>query len=151
MLYGIGNSIRNFLFQYKKADVFVDVCLSQLMLYCFTYFSQSLICSYTPAPSSLYFSSSFTAGPDSPNTSYTPIFFTGVGSFSLSTSQTALPRPPMTECSSAVTTLPVFFADVQDDLLVQRLDGVDIDHLCVDTLCRQLLSCFQSAVYTEVR
>ena len=29
------------------------------------YLSQSLICSYTPFPSSLYFSSSFTAGPDS--------------------------------------------------------------------------------------
>ena len=38
---------------------------------------------------------------------------------------------------------------LQDDLLVQRLDGVDIDYLCGNTLCRQLLSRFQSAVYTK--
>ena len=60
--------------------------------------------------SSPYFLISSTAGPDSPNVSITPIFRTGVGSFSESTSHTALPSPPITECSSTVTTFPVSFA-----------------------------------------
>lgn len=64
----------------------------------------------TPSPSSLYFARRAAAGPDSPKTSCTPIFFTGTGHFSASASQTALPRPPITECSSTVTTLPVSFA-----------------------------------------
>ena len=33
------------------------------------------------------------------------------GAFSQRTSHTALPSPPMMECSSTVTTLPVFVAD----------------------------------------
>ena len=43
--------------------------------------------------------------------SFTPSFVTGVGNFALNASQTALPKPPITECSSTVTTFPVFFAD----------------------------------------
>ena len=50
-------------------------------------------------------------GPDSPKRSLTPIRITFVGAFSLSASHTAPPSPPMMECSSTVTTFPVFFAD----------------------------------------
>ena len=50
------------------------------------------------------------AGPDSPNTSFTPIRFTGTGAFSDRHSHTAPPSPPITECSSTVTTLPVSLA-----------------------------------------
>ena len=45
-----------------------------------------------------------------PNTSFMPIRLTGTGAFSARHSHTAPPRPPITECSSTVTTLPVFFA-----------------------------------------
>ncbi len=79
------------------------------------------------------------AGPEQPNSSCTPTRRTGVGSFSLRTAQTASPRPPMTLCSSAVMTLPHSFGRLEDDLLVQRLDGVDVDDAGVDALGGQLL------------
>ena len=50
------------------------------------------------------YSNNLSAGPDSPNTSLIPILLTGVGICSLRTSQTALPNPPITECSSHVKT-----------------------------------------------
>ena len=53
-----------------------------------------------------YFSRRATAGPDSPKQSWIPIVLTGVGALRESTSQTAEPRPPITECSSTVTTFP---------------------------------------------
>lgn len=76
----------------------------------FYYFTNAFTFSQMLSASSPYFLISSTAGPDSPNVSITPIFRTGVGSFSESTSHTALPSPPMTECSSTVTTFPVSFA-----------------------------------------
>ena len=63
-----------------------------------------------PSASRPYFSRRATAGPDSPNTSFTPIRFTGTGAFSERHSHTAPPKPPIIECSSTVTTLPVSFA-----------------------------------------
>ncbi len=63
-----------------------------------------------PAASSSYFSRSLTAGPDSPKVSCTPMRSIFVGHFSERTSATAPPRPPITECSSTVTTLPVLDA-----------------------------------------
>ena len=63
-----------------------------------------------PSASRPYFSSRAVAGPDSPNTSFTPIRFTGTGAFSDRHSHTAPPSPPITECSSTVTTLPVSLA-----------------------------------------
>ena len=64
----------------------------------------------TPFPSSPYFSRRAAAGPDSPNTLYIPILFTGTGQLSQSASHAAPPKPPITECSSTVTILPVSFA-----------------------------------------
>ena len=49
-------------------------------------------------------------GPDSPNTSLIPIRLTGTGAFSERHSHTAPPKPPIIECSSTVTTLPVSLA-----------------------------------------
>ena len=63
-----------------------------------------------PSASRPYLAISLTAGPDSPNTSFTPILSTGVGAFADKQSQTAEPKPPITECSSTVTTLPVALA-----------------------------------------
>ena len=63
---------------YRKCSLTVKFC-TFIFLNNYIY---ALTCSYTPWPSSLYFSRSFTAGPDSPNTSCTPIFSTGVGAFS---------------------------------------------------------------------
>ena len=56
-------------------------------------------------------SSSSTAGPLLPNLSLTPTRSTGTGFSSHTTSQTALPRPPIMLCSSAVTIAPVFAAE----------------------------------------
>ena len=63
-----------------------------------------------PSASSPYFLSKATAGPDSPKQSCMPIVFTGVGALRESVSHTAAPSPPITECSSTVTTLPHSFA-----------------------------------------
>ena len=62
------------------------------------------------SPSRPYFLISCAAGPDSPYTSLIPILRTFVGASAESTSHTALPSPPITECSSTVTTFPVSFA-----------------------------------------
>ena len=48
-----------------------------------------------------YFFRSSSAGPDSPNVSFTPIFITCVGAFSESTSHTALPSPPIGNVSDS--------------------------------------------------
>ena len=63
-----------------------------------------------PSASKPYLCSRSTAGPDSPYTSRTPTRRIGTGCCSASTEATASPRPPIIECSSAVTTRPVFFA-----------------------------------------
>ena len=53
---------------------------------------------------------SSTAGPDFPKVSSTPSFTTGTGYSSQTASETALPKPPIMLCSSAVTMQPVFLA-----------------------------------------
>ena len=64
-----------------------------------------------PSPSSPNSFISSKAGPECPNTSFTPILVTFVGHFALNASHTALPKPPITECSSTVNTFLVFSAD----------------------------------------
>ena len=49
------------------------------------------------------FRKSSSGAPDSPNTSFRPTRSTGTGCRSLNTSQTALPKPPCTWCSSTVS------------------------------------------------
>ena len=71
--------------------------------------------------SNSYFFMSSRAGPDSPNLSSTPILKSFVGACSQSTSATALPSPPITECSSTVTTFPVFVADATTSSLSSGL------------------------------
>ena len=74
------------------------------------YFTNSFTLAAILSPSNPNSLISSTAGPECPNTSFTPICNTGVGSCSDHTSHTARPNPPITECSSTVTTLPVAFA-----------------------------------------
>ena len=37
-----------------------------------------------------------------------------------------------------------FFGSCNNKVLIQRLDGMDIDHFCIDSVCCKLLSCFKS-------
>ena len=62
-----------------------------------------------------------TAGPECPNSSFTPIFITGTGQQQVTASATAEPRPPMMLCSSAVTIRPVSLAHLQISSLSRGL------------------------------
>ena len=56
-----------------------------------------------------------------------PTISTGMGLCAASTSAMALPMPPASRCSSAVTTAPVSAAHFADQGRVEGFDGVDVD------------------------
>ena len=86
-----------------------------------------------PSASSPYFLSKATAGPDSPKQSCMPIVFTGVGALRESVSHTAAPSPPITECSSTVTTLPHSFAASNKKEEKNIISEVVVDYVQVDS------------------
>lgn len=88
-----------------------------------------------------------TAGPECPNTSFTPTLITGTGQHSVTASATAEPRPPMILCSSAVTITPVSFAHLQTSSLSRRLYRVDIYYSCGNTLGCKYFCRLESLVY----
>ena len=93
-----------------------------------------------------YFTSRSSLGADSPKTSWMPTRFMGVGPCSPSVSATAPPSPPMTVCSSAVTTRPVFCGRGDDRLFVQGLERGHVQDVGADALSLEQLRRLHRAV-----
>lgn len=75
-----------------------------------------------------------------------PTRSSGAGCFAARHSATAPPRPPITECSSAVTMQPVFSTDAQNGVFVERLHAECVDNLCGNAFSGQQLGGLQGLI-----